>query len=294
MLTRESLAYSFSNVSYPTDTSLARLRALNTTRYEADGTTQRVSFPDPTSSRLSGPTLSSADFTESFDTVADPRARTAKASHILLYFPPSIANATKVNDDDGETVRGKNHVTQSSAPQHNRTASVNLELAHKTTGTSLHNTSSVVIESFRYTNKTGNSTTYGVDIRTVNISSTSADPWSHCTRSSYATDFPAVIRSLPPHCDVANFDDLDRDQWYKYVDYVDRCLARWCQTSWISALGAVSMPIPGFQTISETFMSFTWDVVWKTTLTASNELPVYMNYTWGAIITKTWTRMFIT
>jgi hypothetical protein len=286
MLTWIALAYGFSNISYPANTSFALPKVSPKTTYESSGITQVESGTDLALLRSSGPALWSTDITESFGITSKTSTKKNEASHTSLHSSVGLLNATQANSDAGEIFRPESHATESSAYRYNQTASPNLIVTQQTTFGSVYNTSKSSVASLRYMNKTENSTTTGIDTHNQNISSTSFDSWSQCVKTSYATDFPVIVRTLSPECDKDSFEDTKRDDWQKY-DYIDRCLARWCWTSWRSAMNEVTRPIAGSWTTVFTLMDMTSELIWKSTLTASDEFPVYWNYTYGDVYTST-------
>jgi hypothetical protein len=108
--------------------------------------------------------------------------------------------------------------------------------------------------------------------------------WSTCSSATYPTDYSVALRSLPLECDIGDsVRDLLADFWGNY-DFVDRCFARYCKTSWISAVGAYTGTLTGLTTTSVTWMDLDIQPVYKTILTASDEDPVeYMSWIYGAL-----------
>jgi hypothetical protein len=287
MLTWIALVHGFSNISYPSNTSLALPKLSSKTTYESSEITQVESGTDPALLRSSGPALWSTDLTKSFGTASKTSTKKNEASHTSLHSSAGLPNATQANGDAGETFRPESYARESSAYRYNQTARPNLIVTQQTTFGSVYNTSQSSVASLRYMNRTENSTTTGIDTRNQNISSTSLDSWSQCVKSTYATDFPVIYRTSSPECDLeSSVDDFKRDPWRNF-DYVDRCLARWCWTSWESALDAVTRPIEGSWTSVYSWVDLTSELISKTILTASNEYPMYWNYTWGDIHTTT-------
>jgi hypothetical protein len=108
--------------------------------------------------------------------------------------------------------------------------------------------------------------------------------WSTCSSATYASDYSVALRSLPPDCDIGDsIEDVTADFWGNY-DFVDRCFARHCKTSWISAVGAYTGTLTGLTTTSVTWMDLDMQPVFKTTITASDENPVeYLSWIYGAL-----------
>jgi hypothetical protein len=287
MLTWIALAYGFSNISYPSNTSFALPEVLPKTTYESSEIIQVESRTDPALLRSSGPALWSTDLIESFGTASKTSTKKNEVPHTSLHSSAGLPNATQANGDAGETFRPESHARESSANRYNQTASLNWIVTQQTTFGNVYNASQSSVASLRYMNKTENSTTNSIKTRNQNISSTSFDSWSQCVKSTYATDFPAIYRTFSPECDLEiSVDDFKRDPWRNY-EYIDRCLARWCWTSWNSALNAVTRPIEGSWTSTRSWVDLTAEWISKTILTASNENPMYWNYTWGDVHTTT-------
>ncbi|KAF2025621.1 hypothetical protein EK21DRAFT_93089 [Setomelanomma holmii] len=110
-------------------------------------------------------------------------------------------------------------------------------------------------------------------LQTMNasFSSSTSDRWATCPSTIYGTDFSVTMRTLPPECDVgASVDDMLADFFGNY-DFIDRCLARWCQQAWYSAIGAYTSSITEITSYVITWMDVDFEPVYKSTLTASDE-----------------------
>jgi hypothetical protein len=118
--------------------------------------------------------------------------------------------------------------------------------------------------------------------------------WStKCSITTYASDYSVAMYTHPREC---NFRDNEvwpgSDPWLNYR-FVDRCLARYCQTSRASAMSAFTRtagPITEADTYTVRGVSVSFWESSKTRLTASDEDPRYLSWAYGEIYTYTTVR----
>jgi hypothetical protein len=113
---------------------------------------------------------------------------------------------------------------------------------------------------------------------------------SKCSITTYAPDFPVALHDYPRECNFRNNAMLtSSDPWFNYY-FVDRCLARYCLTSMSSAVAAFTRtagPITEADTYTIRKLSVSYWKLPKTRLTASDEDPNYISWSYGEIFTYT-------
>jgi hypothetical protein len=123
----------------------------------------------------------------------------------------------------------------------------------------------------KYLNSSTSTYNFTTSSKYLNVFQT---PWSTCSlTATYATNYPVTLRSLSPECDIGDsIEDMMADIWGNY-DFVDRCLARWCKSSWYDAVDAYTSPLTEVITTMVTWLDLDFEYVYKTTSVPENESP---------------------
>jgi hypothetical protein len=290
ILSLVGLVSGFSNTTFSANATSTPSTSTTPTTYESS----EITHPDSISLRASWISSGSTQWVEkyisSIGTVAPLSTRTESAPYTVRHVSTGTTNATLSNSSETEIRQSHASAGTLLVVQHGKT---NLPYFNGTTAEGVYGPPNTTLSSRKEASTTVNSTTSGLNSRSSNITLTSFDSWSQCVKPTYAIDFPVALRSLSPDCDTGpTMDDLKIDDWFRY-DYVDRCLARYCWKSWVSAVVAYTGPLTESYPYPLTWMNISSTLVTRSVLTASDEYSLFWSYTYGPLESTTYMGTYV-
>jgi hypothetical protein len=283
ILSSVGLASGISNTTFSANATSTPPKSTTPTTFESS----EITHPDSVALRPSWISSGSTRWDQNFissSAVGPLSTRTESAPCTVSHISTGTTNATYSNSSKVETQPSHASANDLSVFQNGKT---DLPYLNGTTAEGVHGAPNTTVTSRMEAITTTWSTTTILNSRSSNITHTSFDSWSQCVKPTYATDFPVALRSLSPECDTGpTIDDLQIDDWFRY-DYVDRCLARYCWTSWVSAVGAYTGPLTESYPYPYTYMNISSTLVTRSVLTASDEYSLFWSYSYGPLESTT-------
>lgn len=277
LLSWVSVAHGVTNKSFSSNTSSIPSTRPITETYEPTDITQ-LEPADRAWLRSSRSIQLRTDPTEGFGTKAkNYYIQSDAASHISSQLLIDSAYTTDPFIDVSQSLQVKSYAAKSSTYQHIRSTSSSLLVTQSTTPFETANETIIPTKITPYT--------HSEDFNTSALISSSI-----CHNRTYDANYPVTLRSLPSECnDGINLQDMEIDSFGNY-DVLDRCLVRWCFSSSVKA--AVSYTgTTGLTSRSLTWMSVSFKLVYKSTLTASDEDIAYNEWSYGSLQSTTITCM---